>query len=167
VNELVGALVALVAAFGGAWFGGRLQRSNDLENITLQIQIDSAAKFIGSVGGFSFAYAQAWEPGTENVMLSARHNPIFEAILTLRSQAAAVGIVGPDDLAAITDEIVVLAAGRGLGTSFDAALFADTSLAIERFENEARRLRPTGQKNGRKSLRRRQESELPAIEQPL
>ena len=109
---------AFIVGFGAAFLGALMQRRATNSALTRQLQIDSAAKFIGSAADFSVAYTHAWAPGTENATPTERHRPIFEVVLTLRSRAAAVGIVGPDDLAAAAAEIVRLAADRGLGTSF-------------------------------------------------
>jgi hypothetical protein len=119
------------------------------------LQIDAAAKFISSVGDFSFAYSLAWAPEADPATLNDRHRPIFEVILAMRTQAAAVSIAGPDHLALAGAKILLMATQRGLGHSFDATLFGDVSLAVEAFQNAARELRPAGQKSGRKSGNRR------------
>jgi hypothetical protein len=85
--------------------------------------------------------------------------------LALRSRAAEVRILGPEGLADTADEIAQMAAQRGLGSTFDVTLFADASLAVERFEHTARRLRPVGQK-GRKWLRRRASAPIPTEVHP-
>jgi hypothetical protein len=112
MTELYGAIVALAAAFGDAWYGGRLQRSNDQDNLTLQLRIDAAAKLVGTAGDFQFAYGSAWAPDKMNLPLTERHRPIFAVVVALRADAAAVWIVGPDELGEIASDIVRLAAGR-------------------------------------------------------
>src|SRR5664280_2107457 len=110
MSELFGALVALAAAFGGAWYGGRLQRSSDQGTLALQLRIDAAAKLLGTVGEFQFAYGSAWAPDKTDLTMTERQLPIFAVVLALRAEAAAVGIVGPDELGAIASWIVRLAA---------------------------------------------------------
>lgn len=145
---IAGFVATVAAAFGGAWYGGRFQRASNMETLALELQIDSAAQFIGTVDRFSVAYAGAWGPDTLTFTLSQHHQPIFEPLMALRSRAAAVQIVGPDDLASLAAEIVHLASERGLGNNFDPTLFADLSLSVEAFLQAALPLRPAAKDEG-------------------
>jgi hypothetical protein len=139
---------AVIVGFGAAALGGWMQRNAALTAVQLQNQIDAAAKFLGTVGDFQFAYGSAWEPDTTDLTLTERQRPIFAVVLALRAQAAAVEIVGPDELGDIASWIVRLAADRGLATSLDPPLGGDLALGVERFEHEARALRVGKKTNG-------------------
>jgi hypothetical protein len=149
---IAGFVATVVAAFGGAWYGGRLQRSSDRETLTLQLRVDFAAKFLGSTGDFISVYAVAWAPGTENLTMEERQAPIFNMVMRLRAESAAVAIVGPPELADIAQEILKLAGVRGLSTSPDADLARDLGRSSDKFKTQAQQLPPSGQKNGRKWL---------------
>jgi hypothetical protein len=149
VSELVGALVALIAAFAGAWYGGRLQRTSGREQLSLSFQIDYAAKFIASVADFFVAYGLAWAPGTQALTMEERQAPLLAAVMDLRARAAAIEIAGPDELAAGAADILFLAADRGLRPSMDVPLLTDLAMGLDDFKVGAKSLRPVGQKNGR------------------
>jgi hypothetical protein len=154
VVAIEGIVAALVGAFGGAWYGGRLQRSSNTETLALQLQIDAAAKFLGAVGDAAVAYGHANKPGAEDLSLTERDEPGYAAFVGLKALASAVAIVGPDALADIADQLLAqaLVADFDHGTEGLAAQLEVGRLA-EQFENEARKLlRPTSrQKNGRSS----------------
>jgi hypothetical protein len=149
---IAGFVATVAAAFGGAWYGGRLQRSANVEVLALQLQLDAVAKFIGAVSDFSLAYSLAWAPGTNPATLTERHRPLFEVLTTLRLHSAALGLVAPDRLMFMANNIVRVITHLTLTPFFDHVfLTVDLTLLIEEFELEARELlKPGGQKNGRK-----------------
>ncbi len=149
---IVGIAATLAAAFGGAYYGGRLQRSNNAEALALQLQIDNAAKFVAAVGDFTVGYAQSNKPGVENLTPTQRDEPVYLGYITLKSQTAAVEIVGPDELAELAVQILekALDAGFDHGNRGVAAHVEVRDLTNE-FRDEARKLRPVvRQKNGRR-----------------
>jgi hypothetical protein len=160
--------VAAAVGVGAAWLGGRLQRSNDVQNLALQLQIDSAAKFIGSASECISAYGLAWAPGTQNLTMTERQTPIFNAFVSVRSQAAAVEIVGPDGLADLARQFVERAQKEGMAPSFDPEVVRKLGALTQRFINEAKEeLRPeAGQKNGRRWLPGRQAPAPPSAIDP-
>jgi hypothetical protein len=139
---IAGFLATVAAAIRGAWYGARLQRSSDTQHLALQLRIDRAARFIGSAGEFIAAYGLAWAPGTGNPTTTERNVPIFNAFVTVRTGAAAVGIVGPDGLAELADHFVKIAQDKGLGTSFDAGVVQELGTLLQVFIDKARELRP-------------------------
>jgi hypothetical protein len=139
---IAGFVATVLAAFGGAWYGGRLQRSSDMEHLALQLQIDSAARFIGSAGEFISAYGLAWAPGTENLTMTERQTPIFNGFVAVRSQAAAVEIVGPDGLADLGRQFVESAQKDGMAPSFGPEVVQKLGALNQRFIDEAKELRP-------------------------
>lgn len=154
VIGIAGVATTVVGTLGGTYLGAWLARSSQRETLALQLQLDSAASFIGSATDFATEYAQAWAPDNHCESLSERHTPIFQALMTLESRCAAVSIAGPDDLRTGANEIKRIAGERGLMGSFDVELFPDMSHALSRFEQQARLLIPQRQKNGRSRLRR-------------
>lgn len=155
---IAGIVAALVAAFGGAWYGGRLQRSSNLETLTLELQIDAASKFLGAVGDATLAYSQ-WDESRLQADPAKRAQPSWQALVGFRVQASAVGIVGPDELSDIARDILAQAMvidATIISVTFPGETVAEAAqLEIGRlaqeFEAEARRLlRPTSrQKIGR------------------
>ncbi len=146
---IAGFVAGVASAFGGAWFGARLQRTSDTEHLALQLQIDSAAKFIGSAGEFQVVHGAAWAPGTEHLTMTERQMPLLGAIFSLRSTAALVSIAGPDELSAIAEEFVTTSLDKGLATSFDVACVTELGVLTQRFIDQAKSLRPgVRQKNG-------------------
>ncbi|MST31253.1 hypothetical protein GHK86_00715 [Acidimicrobiaceae bacterium USS-CC1] len=139
---IVGFIATVAAAFGGAWYGARLQRSSDTQHLALQLQIDSAARFIGSAGECIAAYGVAWAPGTENLAMTERQAPIFNAFVAVRTGGAAVGIVGPDRLAELADRFLKCAGEKGLTTSFDVNVVTELGTLLQQFIDKARELRP-------------------------
>ena len=139
---IAGLVATVAAAFGGAWYGSRLQRSSDRQHLALQLQIDSAAKFIGSAGEYMAAYGLSWAPGTEHLTMTERQAPIFRAFVTVRSGGAAVGIVGPDGLAELADRYVQCAEEKGLAPSFNVDVVRELGTVLQRFIEGARGLRP-------------------------
>ncbi len=105
---IAGFVATVAAAFGGAWYGGRLQRSANLETLARQVQIDSAAKFLAAVGdamgvfgsGIILASAGRDNPTSKE---SAQHT--WRVLVGLRVQASSLAIVGPDDLAKLARDI--------------------------------------------------------------
>jgi hypothetical protein len=87
----------LAAAFGAATIGGRLQRSSDIDNLRIQLQIEVAAKFIAAVGDFTIGYAQSNKPRVEDLTPTDQYEAAFMACIALKSATAAVAIVGPDE----------------------------------------------------------------------
>jgi hypothetical protein len=150
------AVTALVAAFGGAWYGARLQRANNADALALELQIDAAAKFLGAVGEAVIGYSQSNKPEAETLSPAERTEPSWIALIGLSVRASAVAIVGPDALAEIAKQIqgqaMVADYFNIVGGTEGAAAQKEIGRLAEEFENEARRLlRPTsGQKGGRR-----------------
>ena len=154
---IVGIVATLVAAFGGAWHGGRLQRSSNTETLALQFQIDAAAKFLAAVEDATLTYVQSFKPGTEDLAMRDRAEAGRIAFADLAARVAAIEIVGPDLLADIAQDVQALAnlANYHYGTSQPAGVMNtrnDMQLLAKGFEREARNLlRPNSrQKNGRR-----------------
>jgi hypothetical protein len=145
---IAGFVATVAAAFGGAWYGARLQRSSDTAHLSLQLRIDSAARFIGSADEYISAYGLAWAPGTAGLTMTERQTPIFNAFVALRSRAATVGIVGPDTLASLADVFVETAQKKGFVTSFDPALVRELGTQTLVFINQAKELRPETKQDG-------------------
>jgi len=148
---IAGFIATVAAAFGGAWYGARLQRSSDTQHLALELQINSAAKCIGSAGDFISVYGLAWAPGTENLTITERHAPIFNALVTVRTAAAAVSIVGPNGLAELADGYVKTAQEKGLATSFDVSLVQEHWTLLQGLIDEAKKLRPQTWPAGRRA----------------
>jgi hypothetical protein len=149
----IAAIVATLAAgFGGAYYGGKLQRSTNVEVLALQLQIETAARFIAAVGNFTIGYAQSNKPGVENLTPTEQDESAFMGYIALKSATAAVNIVGPDELSVLADKILKKAVDAGFdhGTEGVAAHNEVRDLTND-FRDAAQKLRPVlRQKNGRK-----------------
>lgn len=164
MSVLIGAVVALVAAFGGAWYGGRFQRASNMETLDRQVQIDSAAKFIGAVGEAQIGFAHTARSIGEDLTLTEQTEPAWLALIGLRVRAAAITIVGPEDLAELAKEMLEQAMRFDYVHIQRPEGWEDEALVVwqrfgrlaQEFEEKAVELfrRNPGQKNGRKPLRR-------------
>ena len=164
---IAGLVATVVAGLGGAYIGAKLQRSGNLAQLQIELQIDAAAKFLAAASDFQFIYGVQWAPGTEDLTLTERHAPILNALLSVRTQSASVGIAGPDELALTADHFVELAQEGGLTTVFDVGLVKQLATLTYKFIDGAKRLRvDVGQKNGRKRLRRPSHPKPPRGELP-
>jgi hypothetical protein len=149
----IAAIVATLAAgFGGAYYGGKLQRTANVEVLALQLQIETAARFIAAVGNFTIGYAQSNKPGAENLTPTEQDESAFLAFIALKSATAAVNIVGPDELSILADKILEKAVDAGFdhGTGGVSAHNELRDLTND-FRDAAQKLRPfVRKKNGRK-----------------
>ena len=146
-----GIAAAAVVGFGAAFVGGWMQRKSTRDALELQLQIDAAAKFIAAVGDFTVGYANSNKLGVEDLTPTERDEPAYFGFIALNSQAAAVAIVGPDELALLADRILERALDAGFDHGTDGvAAYTEMGRLTGEFRDEARKLRPTArQKNCR------------------
>ena len=110
-------IVSAAAALFGAWLGGRLQQSGNLESLALQLQIDAAGNFLGAVADFIAVLTTPiqFSPLSAQTLVRGNTSSYRGPAAVLSARAAEVSIVGPDELVELAQAVVIAANAAAYG----------------------------------------------------
>jgi hypothetical protein len=139
---LPGAIAGLLALLG-VLLGSRLQRSQSDRTLSRELQIKAAADFMAAIDEFTLAYAHSNRPRDIPLAETDREAMRFDGFMRLKSRAAAIAIVGPDELSRLAELALDLATEAAFSKTRSVEALLEVSDLGRSFSDEAKKLRPS------------------------